>query len=442
MTSIVKPLRAPVVDWRELPAAQQPSWPDPAALDAALAELRDARPLVDPRECDLLRARLAAVARGEGFLVQGGDCAESLEAANAGSLRRTASTLQQVATVFGHAMALPTVTVGRMAGQYGKPRSSSTETRDGVELPAYRGDAVNGFAFAAEARTPDPRRLVRAYHASHATRSQLRSFCASSRARVHTLDQVRRFAAASPLRDQYESAAAEIVSGHNPVELFTSHEGLLLDYEDALSRVDERSGKRYATSGHLLWIGERTRQLDGAHVEFFSGIANPIAIKVGPTATGRELAELVDRLDPRREPGRLTLITRMGASAVRTVLPGLVERARTDGWAAAWVCDPMHGNTISAPSGHKTRHLDDILDELAGFFDVVTGLGAHPGGVHLELTGDAVTECVGGGDGLGFADLPTCYRSTCDPRLNHDQSLDLAFQVAAHIRREALPTAA
>lgn len=442
MTSMaVHPSAHTVHSWRALPADQQPPWPDAAALDAAVASLTAALPLVVPRECDRLKSRLAAVARGEAFLVQGGDCAESLDAVDALSIGRSASTLQQLATVFGYMTSLPVVTLARMAGQYAKPRSAATEVRGGVELPVYRGDAVNGHAFSATARVPDPYRLVRVYHASAATLNLVRAYCASEYAGPeYALDSIRHFAAASPERARYEVLAKEIEGAggftgtgdgwHTPGELFMSHEGLLLDYESALTRVDPVTGRPYATSGHLLWIGERTRRLDGAHVEYFAGISNPIAVKIGPTMSGDELLHLIDRLSPDGEPGRLTLVTRMGAERVRAVLPGLVERVTTEGRPVAWVSDPMHGNTIAAPSGHKTRRFDDVLDELTGFFEVLRGLGAHPGGVHLELTGDDVTECVGGAAGLGFDDLPTRYRSVCDPRLNRDQSLDLAFRLA------------
>ncbi|MFF7855209.1 3-deoxy-7-phosphoheptulonate synthase [Streptomyces sp. NPDC007904] len=426
--------------WRGLPAAQQPAWPDPAALDEAVATLTASLPLVVPRECDLLRNRLAAVARGEAFLVQGGDCAESLDTADAGSLLRSAGTLQQLATVFGYMMSLPVVTVARMAGQYAKPRSAATEVRDGVELPVYRGDAVNGQAFTAAARTPDPHRMVRVHQRSAATLNLVRAYGAGAQAGPdHALEGLRRFAAASPEPARYGALTEEIARAggftgtgdgwHTPGELFMSHEGLLLDYESALTRVDAVTGLPYATSGHLLWIGERTRRLDGAHVEYFSRIANPIAVKIGPSADADELLRLVDRLSPGNEAGRLTLVARMGARRVREALPGLVERITAEGRTVGWVSDPMHGNTISAPSGHKTRRFDDILDELSGFFEVLHGLGAHPGGVHLELTGDDVTECVGGGAGVGMADLPLRYRSACDPRLNGDQSLDLAYRL-------------
>lgn len=426
--------------WRSLPARQQPQWPDASALDSAVQTLGRSLPLVFPRECDLLKRRLAAVARGEAFLVQGGDCAESLDAADAASIGRTVATLRQLATVLGHAMALPVVTVGRLAGQYAKPRSASTETRDGLELPVYRGDAVNGSAFTAAARTPDPQRLVRIYNASAATLNLVRAFGMRERmGAAEAGDGLREFAAGSPSRERYEELVAGIEQAgglvpadgvHTPGDLFTSHEGLLLDYESALTRTDVDTGKRYAVSGHLLWIGERTRQLDGAHVAYFAGISNPIAVKVGPGIGTDELLQLIDKLDPERDPGRLTLIVRMGAERIRDVLPDLIAKVTAEGIPVGWMSDPMHGNTIGAPCGRKTRRFDDVLDELSGFFEVTSGLGVHPGGVHLELTGDDVTECVGGAPGLTFDDLPDRYRSLCDPRLNREQALDLAFRLA------------
>ncbi|MGY6026528.1 3-deoxy-7-phosphoheptulonate synthase class II [Streptomyces spinosirectus] len=437
--------------WRTLPAGQQPAWPDPAALDAAVGTLSASLPLVMPRECDTLKSRLAAVARGEAFLVQGGDCAEALDTVNATSLSRTAGTLQQLATVFGYMMSLPVVTVARMAGQYAKPRSKDTETRDGMELPVYRGDAVNGHAFTAADRAPDPHRLVRAYHTSAATLNLVRAYAAGEHARPeHVLAALRQFTVTSPACERHEALTEEIerLGGftgtgdgwHTPGELFMSHEGLLLDYESALARVDAATAQAYATSGHLLWIGERTRHLGGAHVEFFSRIANPIAVKIGPSTGVDDVLALIERLSPDAEPGRLTLVARMGAGKVREVLPTLVEKVTAEGLPVAWVCDPMHGNTISAPSGHKTRRFDDVLAELAGFFEVLRSLGAHPGGVHLELTGDDVTECVGGSAGVGYADLPRRYRSLCDPRLNRDQALDLAFRLAELLEGASAPS--
>ncbi|MGI5258374.1 class II 3-deoxy-7-phosphoheptulonate synthase [Streptomyces angustmyceticus] len=442
--------------WRARPTAQHPDWPDPVALHDVTERLAALPPLVFSGECDRLKDRLAAVARGDAFLLQGGDCAETLNGTSAESVHGKLNTLLQMSAVLTYAVALPVVKVGRIAGQYAKPRSCPTETRDGVTLPAYRGDAVNGFAFTPEARVPDPKRLLRMYQASASTLNLIRAFMAAGHAslsRVHAWN--RDFIADSPSRGTYERIADSIdhalsfmcATGGRPedfdsTEFFVSHEGLLLDYEAALTRRDTRDGRRYATSGHLLWIGERTRDLDGAHVEYFAQIDNPVAVKLGPATTADTALRLVDRLDPRREPGRLTFVVRMGTDKVRDVLPPLVEKVTASGAQVAWVCDPMHGNTIGAPSGHKTRRFDDVLDEVRGFFEVHRELGTHPGGIHVELTGDDVTECVGGGHRLDFRDLAARYESTCDPRLNRSQSLDLAFLVAEIIkgnRTEARP---
>lgn len=434
--------------WRDLPAAQQPDWPDPAALDAVRAELGAAVPLVVGDECELLRRRLAAVARGEAFLLQGGDCAETFAEATADTVRGKVRTLLQMSLVLTYAASVPVVKIGRMAGQYAKPRSRPTETRDGVTLPAYRGDAVNGFGFTEEQRTPDPRRLQHMHRSAAATLNLVRAFTTGGYAdlrQAHAWNQD--FVSGSPAGVRYGELADQIdraltfmkVCGADEgiaraVEFFVSHEGLLLDYEDALTRTDPETGRTYATSGHLLWIGERTRDIGGAHVEYFSRIHNPIAVKLGPTATADEALALIDRLDPEREPGRLTFVVRMGARGVRERLPALVEKVTAEGAPVAWVCDPMHGNTFEAPTGHKTRHFDDVVEEVTGFFDVHRGLGTHPGGVHLEFTGEDVTECVGGADELRFSNLAERYESTCDPRLNRSQSLDLAFLIAESYR--------
>ncbi|MFJ3659358.1 class II 3-deoxy-7-phosphoheptulonate synthase [Streptomyces sp. NPDC090119] len=427
-----------------LPPAQQPAWPDPAALDDVTRQLAASPPLVLWGECERLRERLAGVARGEAFLLQGGDCAETFADVTADTVRDKLNTLLQMSAVLTYAATMPVVTVGRIAGQYAKPRSRATETRDGVTLPVYRGDAVNGLAFSAAARTPDPRRLLRVYQSSANTLNLIRAFMAGGYA---GLDQVhewnRDFVAGSPLKTTYERLADRIdhalgfmrATGGRPedfdrAEFFASHEGLLLDYETALTRVDELTGLPYAASGHLLWIGERTRDPVGPHVEYLSKVANPVAVKLGPSAGADTALRLIDRLDPDRVPGRLTFITRMGREKVRDLLPPLIEKVSASGASPAWICDPMHGNTIEAPSGHKTRRFDDVLDEVRGFFEVHLGLGTHPGGIHVELTGDDVTECVGGGHELDFADLSSRYQSACDPRLNRGQSLDLAFLVA------------
>jgi 3-deoxy-7-phosphoheptulonate synthase len=434
--------------WRDLPAAQQPEWPDPDALRGVIADLESYPPLVFAGECDQLRARLAAVATGEAFLLQGGDCAEAFDGVSADQIRNKLKTLLQMGAVLTYAGSVPVVKVGRIAGQYSKPRSKPTETRDGVTLPTYRGDSVNGFEFTPEARIPDPDRLRRMYHASAATLNLVRAFTTGGYAdlrQVHAWNQD--FVRSSPSGQRYEALAREIdramhfmrACGVDPeefrtVEFFSSHEALILDYEAALTRVDSRTGQLYDVSGHMVWIGERTRQLDGAHIEFASRIRNPIGVKLGPTTSAEDALALIERLDPEREPGRLTFITRMGADRIRDALPALVEKVSASGARVAWICDPMHGNTFEAASGHKTRRFDDILDEVKGFFEVHHELGTHPGGIHVELTGDDVTECVGGGDEIFVDDLHQRYETACDPRLNRSQSLDLAFLVAEMYR--------
>ncbi|MFE3639132.1 3-deoxy-7-phosphoheptulonate synthase [Streptomyces sp. NPDC059168] len=376
-----------------LPQAQRPDWPDTAELLAVSEELSRLPALVLAAECDRLTDRLAAVSRGEAILLQGGDCAETFAAVNQAQVSAKFRTLGHMAAVLGDAAELPVVQVGRIAGQFSKPRSSPTETRDGVTLPAYRGDMINDLAFDPRGRAPDPRRLRRAYDASAATLNLLRALAA----------------------DQGS-------------EFFSSHEALVLEYERALSR-DALSGA-YALSAHLLWIGERTRRPDGAHIDFAARVRNPVAVKLGPSTTADDALALVDRLDPDRRPGRLTFIARMGASAVRDVLPDLVAKVTASGSPVVWVCDPMHGNTVHAPSGHKTRRFDDILDEVTGFFEVHQAMSTQPGGVHVELTGEQVTECLGGTYEVLPSDLPSRYESACDPRLNRSQALDLAFLLA------------
>ncbi|MEV4612805.1 class II 3-deoxy-7-phosphoheptulonate synthase [Kitasatospora sp. NPDC049258] len=434
--------------WQSLPAAQQPEWPDQEALRKTLADLASYPPLVFAGECDQLRARLGAVARGEAFLLQGGDCAEAFDGVSAEQIRNKLKTLLQMAAVLTYAASVPVVKVGRIAGQYSKPRSKSTETRDGVTLPVYRGDSVNGFEFTPESRIPDPERLKRMYNASAATLNLVRAFTTGGYAdlrQVHAWNQD--FVRNSPAGQRYEKLAREIdnalafmnACGVAPeefktVEFFSSHEALILDYETALTRTDSRTGHLYDVSGHMVWIGERTRQLDHAHIEFASKIRNPIGVKLGPTTSVDEALTLIDRLDPDREPGRLTFITRMGAGKVREHLPNLVEKVTASGAQVVWICDPMHGNTYEAETGHKTRRFDDVLDEVKGFFEVHRALGTHPGGIHVELTGDDVTECVGGGDEVFEDDLHQRYETACDPRLNRSQSLDLAFLVAEMYR--------
>jgi 3-deoxy-7-phosphoheptulonate synthase len=428
---------------------QQPEWPDADRLDQVLAQLAALPPLVFAGECDQLRTRMAAVTRGEAFVLQGGDCAETFAGATADAVRGKLQTILQMAVVLTYGASVPIVKIGRLAGQFAKPRSRPTETRDGVELPTYRGDAVNGFEFTAAARTPDPERLLRAYHCAAVTLNLCRAFTTGGYADLHQVHAWNQdFVRQSPSGQRYEGLAREIeralsfmrACGADPeelrtVEFYSSHEALLLPYERALTRIDPASGRAYDLSAHFLWIGERTRELNGAHVDFASTIRNPIGVKVGPSATPDGLRQLIRKLSPNGEPGRLTLITRLGAGLIRTLLPPLINAVTAEGTPVAWVCDPMHGNTFEAPSGHKTRRLEDILDEVQGFFEVHRSLGTHPGGIHIEFTGDNVTECVGGSHAIIAEDLHQRYETACDPRLNRSQSLDLAFTVAESYRR-------
>jgi 3-deoxy-7-phosphoheptulonate synthase len=430
--------------WRGLPAAQQPKWPDPARARAVSAELAEQPPLVFAGECDQLRGRLAAVAAGDAFILQGGDCAERFSGSTVDAVRAKIETLLQMALVLTYAASVPVVKIGRMAGQFAKPRSRPTESRDGVELPAYRGDAVNDFEFTAEARRPDPARLLQAYNSAAVTLNLCRAYAQGGYADLHQAHAWNQdFVAQSPAGRRYEQIAGEIdralafmkACGADSeelhgVEFYSSHEALLLEYERALSRIDLRTGQPYDLSAHLVWIGERTRDPGGAHVEFCRQIRNPIGVKLGPTASPDDAITLIERLNPGREPGRLTFITRLGAGKIRDVLPALVEKVTEHSAPVAWVCDPMHGNTFEAPTGHKTRRLDHILDEVAGFFEVHRALGTHPGGIHIEFTGDDVTECIGGGHEIVEDKLQDRYETACDPRLNRRQALDLAFMVA------------
>jgi 3-deoxy-7-phosphoheptulonate synthase len=434
----------PTVSWRSLPAAQQPDWPDHDELREVIAQLERYPPLVFADSCDRLRKKMSAVAAGEAFLLQAGDCAETFEGLSANNIFNKVRTILQMEEVLNFSKSLPVVKVGRIAGQYAKPRSHHTESRAGLTLPTYRGDCVNDTEFSTPARTPDPRRLERMYHASAATLNLLQAFTARSCVgprQVHSWNE--EFIRRSPARSRFAGLNQAIgraldIAGayqpglpmHEPAEFYTSHEALVLDYECALTRVDPFSGKLYGSSGHLLWIGERTRQLNGAHIEFASRIHNPIAVKLGPTCTPADALALIERLNPDNEPGRLTFITRMGADQIRDRLTPLVATVTAAGAMVAWVCDPMHGNTFEAPSGYKTRRFADILDETKGFFEVHHRLGTHPGGIHLELTGDDVTECVGGSDEIHIDDLHQRYETVCDPRLNHSQSVELAFLLA------------
>jgi len=419
-----------------------------------VGKLRSVPPLVFAGECDDLKDKLGAVARGEAFLLQGGDCAETFDGVTADHVRNKLRVLLQMAVVLTYAASVPVVKLGRLAGQYAKPRSSDTETRDGVTLPAYRGDAVNGFEFTEESRVPDPQRLVEVYHSSASTLNLARAFATGGYAdlrQVHTWNTD--FVRSSPVGRRYEQLAREIdkalvfmqAIGADPeefhrVDFHSSHEALILEYEHALTRIDSRTQLPYDVSSHFVWIGERTRQLDGAHVELLSHIQNPIGVKLGPRTSPDDAIALADRLDPHREQGRLTFITRMGAERIRDVLPEVVEKVTAAGVQVAWVCDPMHGNTFEASSGYKTRRFDDVINEVQGFFEVHRALGTWPGGIHVELTGDDVTECVGGGEALAEADLGSRYESVCDPRLNRVQSLELAFLVAEMLGNRTHPT--
>ena len=430
--------------WRTRPAVQQPEWPDPDRVRAVVAELKAQPPLVFAGECDVLRERLAAATRGEAFVLQGGDCAELFSASTPNAVRSKLETLLQMALVLTYAASVPVVKIGRMAGQFAKPRSSPVESRDGVELPAYRGDAVNSVEFTPEAREPDPDRLLHAYHWAAATLNLCRAFAGGGYADLHQAHAWNQsFVKDSPVGRRYERLVGEIdralafmeACGIDPeelhgVEFYSSHEALLLEYEAALTRIDSRTGLPYDVSAPLVWIGERTRDLEGAHVEFCRHIRNPIAVKLGPTATVEEAVGLIERLNPEGEPGRLSFITRFGAERIRELLTPLVEGVTAHGSPVAWICDPMHGNTFTAPSGHKTRRVEAILDEVTGFFEVHRALGTHPGGIHVEFTGEDVTECIGGGHEIAEEDLHHRYETACDPRLNRRQALDLAFTVA------------
>jgi 3-deoxy-7-phosphoheptulonate synthase len=404
-------------------------------------------PLVFAGEARSLTADLAKVANGEAFLLQAGDCAESFDAFSADSIRDKLKVILQMAVVLMYSSGVPVVKVGRIAGQFAKPRSSGTEIIDGVELPSFRGHMVNDIDFTSEARIADPERLITAYQQSASTLNLVRAFTKGGfgdLSRVHAWNQ--EFVASSAEGQRYEEVAEGIERALqfmsacgvdtvstpqlHTVDVSTSHEALILGYEEALTRQDSLTGDWYDCSAHMLWIGERTRQLDGAHVHFLSGVGNPIGCKVGPTVTPDEVLALCEALNPNRIPGRLTLITRMGADMIGTTLPPLLKAVRDSGHPVAWACDPMHGNTFTAPSGRKTRHFDAVLAEIAGFFAAHRSVGTWPGGVHIELTGDNVTECLGGAEEILDADLGTRYETMCDPRLNARQSLDLAFRVA------------
>jgi 3-deoxy-7-phosphoheptulonate synthase len=439
--------------WRSRPIEQAPVYPDAGKLADVERQLATFPPLVFAGEARSLKAKLAQVATGEAFLVQGGDCAESFAEHGADNIRDFFRVFLQMAVVLTFAGGVPVVKVGRVAGQFAKPRSSGTEELNGKSLPSYRGDIVNGIEFTEAARIPDPQRMLMAYRQSAATLNLLRAFAQGGYA---NLEHVHRwnlgFVKDSPAGHRYAELSEHIaeslrfmracgITPENTPQLltssfYTSHEALLLGYEQALTRIDSTSGDWYATSGHFLWIGDRTRQRDHAHVDYLRGIKNPIGVKIGPSLEPDELIKLIDLLNPANEPGRLTLICRFGADKVAKHLRALIRAVEREGKIVVWCCDPMHGNTIKASGGYKTRPFDLILKEVEAFFDVHRSEGTHAGGIHVEMTGQNVTECVGGAKAVTETDLSDRYHTHCDPRLNADQSLELAFIVAERLRRD------
>jgi len=439
--------------WRKKPIQQVPDYPDPQALADVEKQLATFPPLVFAGEARNLKKALARVAQGQAFLLQGGDCAESFAEHGPNNIRDFFRMFLQMAVVLTYAASLPVVKVGRIAGQFAKPRSSPTEKRDGVELPSYRGDIINDNAFTPEARIPDPRRLMEAYRQSAATLNLLRAFAQGGYANLASVRQwMLGFVKDSPQSRRYVELSDRIsealgfmqacgldLSSHpelRTTDFYTSHEALLLGYEQAFTRVDSTTGDWYATSGHMVWIGDRTRQLDHAHIEYARGIKNPIGLKCGPSMKADDLLRLIDILNPDNEPGRLTLIVRVGADKVTEQLPAMVRAVKREGKVVVWSCDPMHGNTIASASGYKTRPFDLILKEVRGFFDVHNAEGTYAGGVHLEMTGQNVTECTGGARAISESDLNDRYHTVCDPRLNAEQAIDLAFLLAELLKKE------
>ncbi|NKB57478.1 MAG: 3-deoxy-7-phosphoheptulonate synthase class II [Alphaproteobacteria bacterium] len=444
-----------VNSWRGKPIGQVPEYPDQAKLDATEATLRAFPPLVFAGEARNLKARLARVAEGKAFLMQGGDCAESFAEFHADNIRDTFKVLLQMATVLTFAGSCPIVKVGRMAGQFAKPRSAPTETIDDVELPSYRGDIINGIEFDAERRKPDPDRLVKAYNQAAATLNLLRAFAQGGFADLHQVNRWNLdFVADSPQGAQYAEMSERIdeslafmeacgltgdaVPQLRETEFYTSHEALLLWYEEALIRQDSLTGDWYDCSAHMLWIGDRTRQADSAHVEFLRGVKNPIGIKCGPTSDPDTLLKLIDTLNPENEAGRMTLISRMGSDNVHEHLPGLIRAIDREGKTVVWSCDPMHGNTIKAQTGYKTRPFDRILTEVRRFFEVHEAEGSYAGGIHIEMTGQDVTECIGGAQAISDEALSERYHTHCDPRLNASQSLELSFMIADFLKNRRI----
>ncbi|TNC71954.1 class II 3-deoxy-7-phosphoheptulonate synthase [Rubellimicrobium roseum] len=446
-------------DWRKLPRVQMPDYPDQDRLRDVEARLASYPPLVFAGEARKLKAHLAKVSKGEAFLLQGGDCAESFAEFSADNIRDTFKVLLQMAMVLTYGAKVPVVKVGRIAGQFAKPRSAAMETIGGVELPSYKGDIINGFDFTEAARVPDPDRMLQAYLQAAASLNLLRAFATGGYADVHKVHAWTLGFTASPEAEKYREMANRISdtldfmraagisdeAAHTlqTVEFFTSHEALLLEYEEALTRVDSTTGQWLAGSGHMIWIGDRTRQPDGAHVEYCRGVQNPIGLKCGPSMTSGHLKALMSKLNPRNEPGRLTLISRFGAGNVGEHLPRLVRAVQEEGANVVWVCDPMHGNTIKSSTGYKTRPFESVLREVREFFAVHNGEGTIPGGVHFEMTGKDVTECTGGVRAVTDEDLSDRYHTACDPRLNASQALELAFLVSEELsaRRTALARA-
>jgi len=439
-------------DWRQLPAKHIPEdYPDSAALAAVEEKLKRFPPLVFAGEARRLKQRLGEVAAGEAFLLQGGDCAESFKEFHPDNIRDTFRVILQMAVVLTFAASKPVVKVGRIAGQFGKPRSSPVETIDGVTLPSYRGDNINGMDFTPESRVPDPERLTQAYSQSAATLNLLRAFSQGGYANLSNVHRwMLGFVDRSPQGERYEQLADQIsksldfmkacgvtpdsVPQMSQVEFYTSHEALLLGYEEAMTRIDSTSGEWYDTSAHMLWIGHRTRQIDHAHVNFCKGIRNPIGIKCGPGLETEELLRLIETLNPNDEPGRITLISRFGSDGVAKGLPPLARAVKKSGRTVVWSCDPMHGNTLKTDSGFKTRPVDRILSEVRQFVDVLSSEGCYPGGVHFEMTGQDVTECIGGAQAISEGDLSSRYHTHCDPRLNGEQALELAFMIAEKLQ--------
>lgn len=437
--------------WKNYPALQQPNWPNAKEVDKVLNDLSLLPPLVFAGEIRDLKAMLAKASRGEAFLLQGGDCSEDFSEVTAPNIRETLKVMLQMSVVMTYAGGKPVIKLGRIAGQFAKPRSSDMETVNGVELPSYRGDMVNKSEPTKKGRTPNPKYMLKGYYMSAATLNLLRAFTRGGFAALHRVQAWNQeFVIKSPMGRSYDRLAKQIdqaikfmntigipidIPQVNQTQFFTSHEALLLGYEQALTRVDSTTGGWYDCSAHMVWIGERTRQVDGAHVEFLSGVLNPIGVKIGPDCNIEDVKKLIQKLNPENEAGRLTLITRLGTRNIEKVLTPLLRETKKEGFNIVWSCDPMHANTYTADSGHKTRDFNDILEEITRFFEVHWAEGTIPGGIHLEMTGKNVTECIGGARNIMDEELHSRYDTTCDPRLNAEQSLEVAFQIADMIKK-------